>query len=284
MMSESGVKATAHNPNGDASGLIQFMPKILVGLGWTSGPDAFRELSAEEQLPFVEKFFTPYVPKGLSSAARLYQATFLPATLDLGSEPNTVICQQGGINSFAYGPNKVFDRDGDGAITVGELQAAIDRNTQGPRWAEIVARLNGTALDETIHLQTLEGVQRALRALGFDPGTIDGIDGSHWGCPSPRSGETTRGPSGVPLTLPSMEARSIPIACGSSAEKTATSLTSGRANSLMVGLAYPSSGVTGHLCLTLGLVLLSGLGHLFPIMSTSSRITTSSAMTARLPS
>lgn len=178
MMSESGVRATAHNPNGGASGLIQFMPNILVGLGWTDGSEAFRQLSAEGQLPFVEKFFAPFASRGLSSAARLYQATFLPATLDLGSDPDTVICQQGGVNSFAYGPNKVFDRNGDGQITVGELQQAIDRSTTGSRWQEIVSRLNGTPIDETIDLQTVEGIQRALIALGFDPGAVDGVAGS----------------------------------------------------------------------------------------------------------
>ncbi len=177
MMSESGVRATAHNPNGDASGLIQFMPNILVGLGWTNGPTAFRQLSAQEQLPFVEKFFAPFASKGLSPAVRLYQATFLPATLDLGSDPDTVICQQGGINAFAYAPNKGFDQNSDGLITVGELQAFIDRRTSGPRWQEIVSRLNGTPTDETIDLQTVQGVQRALLALGFDPGPVDGIVG-----------------------------------------------------------------------------------------------------------
>lgn len=178
MMSESNVKATTHNPNGNASGLIQFMPNILIGLGWVDGHEAFRRLSAEEQLPFVKKFFLPYASKGLSSAARLYQATFLPATLDMGSELDTVIVQQGGLNSFAYGPNKnAFDKNLDGMITVGELQDAIDRNTHGSRWNEIVARLNGTLIDDTINLQTVEGIQSALAALGFDPGVVDGING-----------------------------------------------------------------------------------------------------------
>ncbi len=62
-------------------------------------------------------------------------------------------------------------------ITVGELQQVIDRNTTGPRWQEIVSQLNGTPLDETIDLQTVEGVQRALVALGFDPGAVDGVNG-----------------------------------------------------------------------------------------------------------
>jgi hypothetical protein len=121
----------------------------------------FASLVRKGNFPLWKSFFAPFASKGLSSAARLYQATFLPATLDLGSDPDTVICQQGEINSFAYGPNKVFDRNGDGMITVGELQQAIDRSTTGPRWQEIVSRLNGTPIDDTIDLQTVEGVQRA---------------------------------------------------------------------------------------------------------------------------
>src|SRR5262249_9445257 len=50
MMSESRVRAAAHNPNGHASGLIQIMPANLPGLGWTGGHEAFRRLSAEQQL------------------------------------------------------------------------------------------------------------------------------------------------------------------------------------------------------------------------------------------
>src|SRR5262245_45585647 len=43
MMSESAVRATAHNPNGHASGLIQIMPDNLPGLGWKKGHEAFRQ-------------------------------------------------------------------------------------------------------------------------------------------------------------------------------------------------------------------------------------------------
>ncbi len=178
MMNESGVRATAHNPNGDASGLIQFMPATLRNLGWTDGDAAFRELSAENQMPYVENYFMPYQDKGLDSAARLYQATFLPATLDLGSDPDVVICGQDRPNAFAYGPNKGFDRDGKGAITVGDLQAAIDHACQGLRWDEIYGRMNGTFVDGGIDLSTASGVQKALSALGYSPGKVDGFAGA----------------------------------------------------------------------------------------------------------
>lgn len=141
MESESGVRPSAQNPNGKATGLIQFMPNTLVGLHWTAGPDEFAKLSAEEQLPFVERYFAPYVSQGLGSAGRLYQATFLPATLP-NSDESTVIAAPGGPNGQAYAANKVLDTNGDGRITVGDLTARIDKVRTGARWAAVMGRLN----------------------------------------------------------------------------------------------------------------------------------------------
>jgi hypothetical protein len=80
-MSESGVNPWAQNPHGKATGLIQFMPKTLVGMGWTAGPDAFKVLTAEAQMPYVHRYLAPWKKYGLGSAGRLYQATFRPGTL-----------------------------------------------------------------------------------------------------------------------------------------------------------------------------------------------------------
>jgi hypothetical protein len=68
MESESGVRPDAQNPNGKATGLIQFMPSTLTSLGWSKGPDGFRSLNADQQLPFVEKshFRRPAVSSDLS--------------------------------------------------------------------------------------------------------------------------------------------------------------------------------------------------------------------------
>jgi len=140
MLSESGVRPDAQNPHGKATGLIQFMPPILVGLGWTQGPDAFKALNAEQQLPFVEKFFAPHAGQGLSSPGRLYQATFLPATLR-GSNESTVIAAPRGPNANAYAANKVLDTNNDGVITVSDLTARINNVRQGPRWAALTQRL-----------------------------------------------------------------------------------------------------------------------------------------------
>ena len=145
MMAESGIRPAAHNPHGHASGLIQFMPATLVRLGWTAGHEAFRQLGAVEQLPFVLRFYQPYRAAGLTSTARLYQATFLPATLALGSDPDTVLAGRDGPYPAAYAGNRGLDRRGDGTIRVSDLTAAVERQCRGPRWEEARARLEGAS-------------------------------------------------------------------------------------------------------------------------------------------
>jgi hypothetical protein len=139
MESESSVMPSAQNPRGKATGLIQFMPATLTGLGWTQGPDAFRSLTADDQLPFVERFYRPHIGQ-LTSPGRLYQATFLPATL-MGTDETSVIAAPGGPNANAYRDNTLLDTNRDGAITVSDLTARIDAVRQGPRWAALTARL-----------------------------------------------------------------------------------------------------------------------------------------------
>lgn len=184
MMAESNVKASAQNANSNASGLIQFLPSTLQHVGWTGTPQAFRQLTADDQLPYVETYFRPYAHFNLNSAARVYQVVFLPSSLSLGSSMDTIIVEQGGVNSAAYPGNRGLDTNSDGAITVGELQQAIERHQTSARWNEIAARLNaasgggaagGGAAGGTsggnagaIDLQTQSGLTDALEALGFD--------------------------------------------------------------------------------------------------------------------
>jgi len=179
MMSESGVKANAHNPNGDASGLIQFMPRTLQGVGWTQGHEKFRELTAAQQLPYVRRYFIPY--KGeLHTVGALYVATFLPAYIDHSSDRSFVLSAKNGPLGWAYAPNAAFDANHDYAITVGELEDAVARNCTGKRWAEIVQRATGQPTPEVppaLDLGTTTGIQTALNKLGYDCGKVDGIPG-----------------------------------------------------------------------------------------------------------
>lgn len=185
MFSESGLYAHARNPKGGATGILQFMPPILVGLGWTNGAEAFKHLDAAKQLPYVFAYFSPWMKAAggeLKSIGRIYQATFLPATLSKGGDPDFVLAARKGPLGWAYDANAGFDVNGDKAITIGELEAAVCRNCRGPRWAEVLARFNGadeaaaSPLD-TNDLSSVAGVQAALLKLGFDPKGVDGALG-----------------------------------------------------------------------------------------------------------
>ena len=180
MFAESGMLARGHNPNGGASGLIQFMPATLRGLGWTLRPEAFRALTAEEQLCFVRAYYLPHRGK-LASVAALYVATFLPALLSHASDPAYVLVAKGGARGWAYAQNAGFDVDRDMTITVAELEQAVVRQCRGPRWQEILFRLGvieAPASDPArFDLRTTYGIQQALTVLGFDPGILDGIPG-----------------------------------------------------------------------------------------------------------
>jgi len=191
MMSESGVNAAARNPNGNAVGLIQFMPATLKALRYQGTYETFRHLSATKQLEWVERYYEPWkkAAGAWDSPAKLYQATFLPATLKAGSDPGHVIAAHMGKLGWAYDANALFDANKDGAITVGELSQAITRNAKGARWNEMLARLleaTGEKIEaveeydakaDGIDLRTWLGLQTALNELGFSPGPLDGIPG-----------------------------------------------------------------------------------------------------------
>lgn len=185
----------------NAVGLIQFMPATLLGLGWRNGYEAFKHLSASQQLPYVIAFFSPWQKTGApwDSAGRLYQACFLPATLATQRDPSEVLVAKAGRLGWAYEANMTFDHDGDGRITIQELTDAIQRNAKGARWTELLERMGladdfdtsssftrppatfseavASSDEELIaYLSTPRGAQEALVRLGYSVGP-KGVDG-----------------------------------------------------------------------------------------------------------
>ncbi|HLJ57195.1 MAG TPA: transglycosylase SLT domain-containing protein [Chthonomonadaceae bacterium] len=141
MMRESGVNPAAHNRSSGAVGLIQFLPGTLSDIGWHDGASAFRELDAAEQIPWIEKFLRPWSHYGLGSTARLYQAIFLPISLrDHASASSTLISRDGKYADW-YARNRQLDLNGDGRITVSELQQAIRASCRSEAWREAGRRL-----------------------------------------------------------------------------------------------------------------------------------------------
>jgi Transglycosylase SLT domain len=162
MSLESGIDPTAHNANGDASGLIQFMPSTLKGLGFQGSHADFRQMSSIDQLDYVKKYILgnmKYNGGPFTSAAQYYVANFLPVALQLpgikAGDPSTIIAAKNpdkphlpGVSthmeSVYYNANPVLDADHDGAITYGDIQTVLNRAAGSKNFRSAVAQLQNT--------------------------------------------------------------------------------------------------------------------------------------------
>jgi hypothetical protein len=117
MYKESRLNHQAQNPNGGATGLIQFMPKTASGLGTSTAQ--LLSMSNVEQLDYVYKYYKPYVGK-LNSYPDLYLATFFPAAL---GKPNNYILEGEYLSRETIAAaNPGIDLDKSGYITIGEFK------------------------------------------------------------------------------------------------------------------------------------------------------------------
>lgn len=122
---ESGGNPKAVNRYSGAVGLIQFMPKTAASLGTST--QELLNMSAVEQLDYVYKYYKMVGVRSGMDAGDLYVATFMPAALGKGD--NHVLGQKGagGFSGAVYAQNAPMDRDGDGAITVGDIKNSVAR-------------------------------------------------------------------------------------------------------------------------------------------------------------
>lgn len=111
---ESNVNAQAVNPNTKATGLIQFMPKTAISLGTTV--DMLKQMTATQQLVFVEKYLAPYKSK-IANVYDLYFAIFYPAAI---GKPDNY-----SLPAFVTPFNNLYDLNKDGKIQVGEIKSWI---------------------------------------------------------------------------------------------------------------------------------------------------------------
>lgn len=152
-MAESGCRSSARNPTSSASGLIQFMADYWQKT-WSFTRDEFTALSAEDQLPCVEEYFRPYKGR-LVNVSAVYAAVFLPVVLPHAAEPGWVIAAPKGPFAWVYSANQGLDVGQKGHIAVNDLRLAVERHCTGPRWAEIVARLEAVTITNDGSFQTL---------------------------------------------------------------------------------------------------------------------------------
>ena len=117
MYKESGLNHKAYNPNGGASGLIQFMPATARWLGTTT--DALRNMTNVDQLYYVYLYFKPVAGK-IHSYEDLYLYVFFPAMVGMS---NDTIIQSKNLSADTIAKaNPVIDLDKNHVITVGEFK------------------------------------------------------------------------------------------------------------------------------------------------------------------
>jgi hypothetical protein len=128
MKHESGLNPQARNPWTSATGLIQFMPNTALGLGTTV--NLLLLMTGMQQLPYVEKFYKSFKGK-VKTVGDLYMVTFLPAAVN--KPDDFVIGKKGSKNkifglsqNLLYTQNAVFDGDGKGYYTVGDVKKRIN--------------------------------------------------------------------------------------------------------------------------------------------------------------
>jgi len=123
MTSESSLKPDAVNKNSGATGLIQFMPSTAKSLGTTT--QALKNMSAEEQLVYVEKFFknvkkaAGFKSNEKIGAGTAYTLVFLPAYAN-----RDILTKKG---HKYYNANAGLDRNKDGLITKAELGQRVTK-------------------------------------------------------------------------------------------------------------------------------------------------------------
>lgn len=99
-----------------ACGLIQFMPSTAKALGTTT--DALAQMTAEDQLNYVFKYFRPWAGK-IHSLADCYMAILLPTMI---GKPDDAVLFSGGT---AYRQNSGLDADRNGKVTKLEAAARV---------------------------------------------------------------------------------------------------------------------------------------------------------------
>lgn len=135
MAFETGERFTADVRNAagsGATGLIQFMPATARALGTTT--EKLRVMTAEEQLEYVEEYFTPYTGR-LKTLSDHYMAILLPKMI---GRPESAVLFSGGV---AYRQNAGLDIDHDGKVTKYEaawlVRAKLEKGLKPEyRWSE----------------------------------------------------------------------------------------------------------------------------------------------------
>ena len=154
---ESGVGPQAKNRLSGCAGMNQICPTLkndslsgLKGVGWTGSREEYLALSAEQQLPFVARWFTSAASgkfPALTNMGRLYLLNIAPAHATKADDFPIYVK---GRDGDAYTFNASLDQEGKGFISVRDCDKFVHRSLAGgPKgsrpfeyWSELQMRLN----------------------------------------------------------------------------------------------------------------------------------------------
>jgi hypothetical protein len=167
MAFESGIDPSKPNmAGGSASGLLQFIPSTLKGLGYKGSMEEFRAQSGEEQLQYVKKLIQENMRinggQPFKSAAHYYVANLVPAALKIPGvreqNLNTIILSKDGGHLPGvrkarerkyYEKNKGLDVGNKGYITFGDLQARLNQAKKNPEYIQAINNLRSYTSSES---------------------------------------------------------------------------------------------------------------------------------------
>lgn len=204
MSMESDLDPAAHNKNGNAVGLIQFMPPTLKGVGYTGDYQDFQKLDAISQLDYVQRYYSAfkYHPKNY---VELYIINFFARSIyNPGVQegnPDAIIVASDSAKQDernAYNANQVLDANKDGKITYGDLKQLLDGVRSRSSYKQAISALNSSGSEDKLgdldsgdedKVQKSENVEdlnkqvdfliSQFKALGYDQVLMNKIGDKH---------------------------------------------------------------------------------------------------------
>jgi len=197
LFSESGFLASSVCPDGNggasAKGLNQISFSTWGSLMNKAEWDNYENLSATEQLPYIEKYFRNTKIKKWNNAEQIYGANAGGGGQNPNNTSTTVLYDKENTKNYKdnkgkpidyYTPNKGLDNNNDGKIDMGDLKRRIDAQRSNPAYADAVKQINDarerisrhTDTDSVTSTTGPKGGEK-LQEVGVMTGSMDNLGG-----------------------------------------------------------------------------------------------------------
>jgi len=134
------LDSSIKSPSSNASGLTQIIPSTLKGI-FNGTPEEFRKLDAEEQLPYIEKYFQEATKGKKLNSTQFYIANLVPKKVDdpevINKNRNAVVAEKGSQKKYpnnsrltydsVYRSNSSLDFNEDGVMTYGDIEDYLNK-------------------------------------------------------------------------------------------------------------------------------------------------------------